>query len=55
MATSKSANGKVNSENIRGAKVPTKGGLKDETGGKGLGSRFVKPRRTVVNFANRGR
>ncbi len=41
MNKSKSADGRVNTENIAGAKVPRKG-LKDETTGKGVGSRDVR-------------
>jgi hypothetical protein len=38
---SKDADGRVNAENIGGAKVPRKG-LTDETGGKGVGNRDVR-------------
>jgi hypothetical protein len=38
---SKGADGRVNAENISGAKVPRKG-LKDETQGKALGSRDIR-------------
>jgi hypothetical protein len=41
MAKSKSKGGKVNAENISGAKVPRKG-LSDETTGKALGSRDIR-------------
>ena len=41
MALKKSKDGKVNAENIGGAKVPRKG-LKDETGGKSAGSRDIR-------------
>jgi hypothetical protein len=48
--------GKVSSENVpSGRKFPRKRGLADETKGKGVGSRKIKPRRSVVNFAPRGR
>jgi hypothetical protein len=39
---SKDAYGRVNSENIGGAKVPRKSGVSDETGGKSLGTRDVR-------------
>jgi hypothetical protein len=39
---SKDAYGRVNTENIQGAKVPRKSGVSDETGGKGLGTRDVR-------------
>ena len=51
---SKDAYGRVNTENISGKSVPRKAGVSDETTGKSLGSRPVKPSRTVVNHANRG-
>jgi hypothetical protein len=43
MATSKSKDGtgRVNAENIKGAKVPRKG-LTDETIGKGVGTRDIR-------------
>jgi len=51
---SKTVDGKVSAENISGTRVPRKAGVSDETGGKDLGTRPVKPSRTVVNHANRG-
>ncbi len=39
---SKDAYGRVNSENIGGAKVPRKAGVADETTGKGVGTRNVR-------------
>jgi hypothetical protein len=39
---SKGADGRVNTENIGGAKVPRKSGLVDETSGKSLGTRDVR-------------
>jgi len=41
MNKSKDEYGRVNSENISGAKVPRKG-LKDETQGKALGTRDIR-------------
>ncbi len=38
---SKGADGRVNTENIGGAKVPRKG-LTDETTGKGVGTRDIR-------------
>jgi hypothetical protein len=54
MAMSKNADGKVSAENISGTKLPRKAGLVNETTGKALGTRPVKPSRSIVNFANRG-
>jgi hypothetical protein len=51
----KSPNGKVNSENLSGAKVPRKAGVANQTAGKGLGARPLKPTRSIVNFAGKGR
>ncbi len=39
---SKDATGRVNSENIGGAKVPRKSGVSDETGGKSAGARDIR-------------
>ena len=39
---SKDATGRVNAENIGGAKVPRKSGVSDETGGKAAGSRDIR-------------
>jgi hypothetical protein len=39
---SKDVMGHVNSENIKGGAVPRKSGLKDETGGKGVGTKDVR-------------
>ncbi len=39
---SKDGTGRVNSENIGGAKVPRKSGLADEATGKALGTRDVR-------------
>jgi hypothetical protein len=39
---SKGADGRVNAENISGAKVPRKSGLNDETTGKSLGTRDIR-------------
>jgi hypothetical protein len=39
---SKDAYGRVNSENIGGAKVPRKPGLVDETTGKSAGTRDIR-------------
>jgi hypothetical protein len=39
---SRDAYGKVNAENIGGAKLPRKAGLNDETGGKSAGTRDVR-------------
>ncbi len=41
MNKSKDATGRVNTENIKGAKVPRKA-LKDETGGKSAGTRDIR-------------
>ncbi len=54
--STKKADHKVTSENIpAGRKFPRKSGLTNETKGKGAGSRKLKPKRAVVNFAPRGR
>ncbi len=42
MAKSKGADGRVNSENIGGAKVPRRAGLADETQGKSAGTRDIR-------------
>ncbi len=42
MSKSKDGTGRVNAENIGGAKVPRKAGLADETSGKGAGTRDVR-------------
>jgi hypothetical protein len=39
---SKDGTGRVNTENIKGAKVPRKSGLNDETQGKGVGTRDIR-------------
>ncbi len=39
---SKDGTGRVNTENISGAKLPRKSGLVDETGGKSAGTRDVR-------------
>ncbi len=39
---SKTDDGRVAAENLKGAKVPRKAGLADETGGKSLGTRDVR-------------
>jgi hypothetical protein len=50
---SKDGTGRVNTENIKGAKVPRKG-LTDETGGKSLGTRNVRSVGGLrANFVNR--
>ncbi len=50
---SKDATGRVNTENISGAKVPRKA-LRDETGGKSAGSRDIRNvGGRFFNFANR--
>jgi hypothetical protein len=41
MSKSKDATGRVNTENIKGAKVPRKG-LNDETTGKSAGTRNIR-------------
>ncbi len=53
---SKDGTGRVNTENISGAKVPRKSGLVDETTGKSLGSRDVrKVGGRFFRFAGAGR
>jgi len=48
----KQADPKVSGENVpSGRKLPRKGGLTNETRGKAAGSRKIKPKRAVVNFA----
>ncbi len=42
MNKSKDATGRVNAENLKGAKVPRRAGVSDETGGKGVGTRDVR-------------
>ncbi len=45
---------KVSSENVpSGGKLPRRPGLTDETKGKAIGTRPIKPKRTVVNHAGR--
>ncbi len=39
---SKTNDGRVNSENIGGAKVPRRAGISDETTGKSVGTRDVR-------------
>ena len=39
---SKDAYGRVNSENLKGAKVPRRAGLDNETLGKGVGTRDIR-------------
>ncbi len=41
MEKSKGADGRVNTENLKGSKVPRKG-LVDETTGKGVGTRDIR-------------
>ncbi len=54
MSTKKAADGKVVSEGpLSGRKFPRTSGLRDETAGKAVGSRKIKPKRTVVNFAGK--
>jgi hypothetical protein len=56
MKKSKGVDGRVNSENIGGAKVPRKSGLADETGGKAVGTRDVRNvGGRFFNFAGKGR
>ncbi len=51
---SKDAMGRVNSENIGGAKVPRKSGVSDETGGKSVGTRDIrKVGGQYANFAHK--
>ncbi len=51
---SKDAYGRVNTENIGGAKVPRKSGVSDETSGKSLGTRDVrKIGGQYANFAHK--
>ena len=42
MAMNKSKDGRVNTENISGAKVPRKSGVSDERLGKSLGTRDIR-------------
>ncbi len=42
MSKSKDGTGRVNAENIGGAKVPRKGGVSDETSGKTVGTRDIR-------------
>jgi hypothetical protein len=42
MAMSKTNDGRVSAENIKGGAVPRRAGLADETKGKSLGSRDVR-------------
>ncbi len=52
MSTKKQRDGKVLSEGpLSGRKLPRKSGLTNETRGKAAGSRKLKPKRAVVNFA----
>ncbi len=56
MQKSKGADGRVNSENIGGAKVPRKSGVSDETGGKSAGTRDVRAvGGRFARFAGEGR
>ncbi len=51
---SKDGTGRVNTENIGGAKVPRKAGLVNETTGKGAGTRNVRSVGGLrANFVNR--
>ena len=45
--------GKVATENMEGAPVPRKGGLNDQTGGKTIGTRKIKPSRTIYDFVGK--
>jgi len=47
--------GKVATENMEGAPVPRKDGLKDQTQGKGAGSRKIAPKRTVYDYTKNQR
>jgi hypothetical protein len=52
---SKDGTGRVNAENLKGAKVP-RAGLTDETGGKSAGTRNVRNvGGRFFNFAGKGR
>jgi len=42
MAMGKFKDGHINSENLKGAKVPRRAGLNDETLGKSAGSRDIR-------------
>ncbi len=42
MAKSKTPDGRVSTENIKGGAVPRRAGLVDETSGKSVGSRDVR-------------
>ncbi len=54
MAKSKTPDGRVNTENISGSKVPRKG-LNDETGGKTVGTRDIRNvGRKYANFVRSG-
>ncbi len=53
MNTSKDQYGRVNAENLKGARVPRKG-LTDETQGKGVGTRDIRKVGGLrANFVNR--
>jgi len=45
--------GKVATENMEGAPVPRKGGLNDQTTGKTIGTRKIKPSRTIYDFVGK--
>jgi hypothetical protein len=52
----KQSDGKIASENLSGRPVPRKAGLRNETGGKGAGTRNIRgPKRSPFNFAGKGR
>ncbi len=54
MKKQKTADQKVTSENVpSGRTFPRKSGLTNETKGKAIGTRPIKPKRTVVNHAGR--
>jgi hypothetical protein len=56
MNKSKGADGRVNTENLKGAKVPRKSGVSDETGGKSAGTRDIRNvGGRFFNFAGKGR
>ncbi len=56
LSKSKDGTGRVNSENIGGAKVPRKSGVSDETGGKSAGTRDIrKVGGRFARFAGEGR
>ncbi len=54
MAKSKTPDGRVNAENLKGGAVPRRAGLVDETSGKGAGTRNVRNVGGLrANFVNR--